>query len=86
MAAQTSTSQKQGGSDQSVSAEQPSLVESKRTEGASTVITRTESGEEVTESRTGGTTSRTVQRERIGCTLSFSIKITNTPPPKALDS
>lgn len=84
--AATTTRQVHSGGDTSTTTRDPSRIESERTEGASTVITRTESGEEVTESRTGGTTSRTVQRERIGCTLSFSIKITNTPPPKALDS
>lgn len=82
--AATSTTQIQDGGDSSVSLKDPTVTTSMRTEPETVTTSTRTSGEEVTESITLGHTSRTVQKQRVGATLSFSLKIITNPPPKAL--
>lgn len=82
--AATSTTQVQSGGDSSVSLKDPTVTTSMRTEPETTTTSTRTSGEEVTESVTLGHTSRTIQKQRIGARLTFSLKIVNNPPPKLL--
>lgn len=83
MAAST-TKQSQGGSDVAVTTRKPSQVESTRTEPARTVKQTSKSGEETSISTTPETTSVNSSKERIGCTLSFTIKVLSNLAPAPL--
>lgn len=83
MAAST-TRQSQGGSDVAVTTREPSVVESTRSEPARTVKQTSTSGEETSISTTPATTSVNSSLEKIGCTLSFTIKVLSNPVPAPL--
>lgn len=80
--ASTTTNQSVGGSDTSV--QTAGERRSTTTETQPTRVTRTQEPQQVT--RNVQEASKTVQQqlEYVGCTISFTIEIETTPPPKAL--
>lgn len=86
MAVNTSTKQTQSGADVSVVERSPDTTESTRKEPETRSVSTTETDAQTTTSVTAGTTSRTNQKERVGMAVTFTLKILNTPPPKALSS
>ena len=78
MSASLST-QTQSGSDVSTTREQPSIVESQRQQPQQ--ITRNEAGGSTTTQVQRGSTSQQKTRQRIGCTISFTIKVLGNMPP-----
>lgn len=78
----TTTRQTQGGSD--VSVQTAGARRSTTTEQQPTRVTRTQEPQQVTRNVQGATTTVQQQLEYVGCTISFTIEIETTPPPKAL--
>lgn len=73
------TTQGQGGNDVSTSTKKPTTVESMRVQPAQ--VTRSVSAPSTTTTVQRGVTSTTKPRLRVGCTISFTIKINGGLPP-----
>jgi hypothetical protein len=78
MAAST-TYQTQGGNDVSTTRETPTVVVSSR--ATPVQVTRSEGSASTTTQVQRGSTSQQKSRQRIGCTISFSIKVLGNMPP-----
>ena len=80
----TSSTQSQGGSDVSISERMPSTTVSTRVQPKQ-VTTVTSGGPPKTSTTvTAAQTTRSVEKAKVGFTLSFSISINNSLPPKPL--
>lgn len=77
--AATTTNQSQNGSDVSTTTRSPTIVESSRTQPEQ--VTRSVSGASSTTTTQAATTSRQLQRHRVGGSITFTIKINGGLPP-----
>lgn len=80
----TRSQQTQSGSDVSTTTRQPSTTTSKRVQPEQVTVVTQESAPKTSTTVTAASTQRSVQVEKVGFTLSFTIKINNSLPPKLL--
>jgi hypothetical protein len=80
----TSSSQKQGGQDSAVSITPKKTTKSTRVQPEQVTVVTQESAPKTSTTVTAASTQRSVQVEKVGFTLSFTIKINNSLPPKLL--
>lgn len=80
----TQSRQSQGGVDESVSTRQPSKTVSTRVQPEQVTVVEQSGPPKTTRTVTDASTTRTVAAHKVGFTLSFSLQINGSLPPKLI--